>query len=104
MVNCRRQRNYIHSIRDRNGGILTERRQIGDRLNEFFEETMTTSEPDLMSQIFNVQAPCLDEGEKLKLLSGVDNGEIVAALKHMKPSKTGWLSGLLFSAFLEFGG
>ncbi|KAF9598151.1 hypothetical protein IFM89_025591 [Coptis chinensis] len=80
--------NYIHSIRDRNGGILTERRQIGDRLSEFFEDTMTTSDPDLMSQIFNVQAPSLAEDEKSNLLKGVTTAEIVTALKHMKPFKS----------------
>ncbi|KAF9618617.1 hypothetical protein IFM89_002312 [Coptis chinensis] len=77
MVNCRWQRNYIHSIRDRNGGILTERRQIGERLSEFFEDTMTTSDPDLMSQIFNVHAPSLEEDEKSNLLKGVTIAEIV---------------------------
>ncbi|KAF9611357.1 hypothetical protein IFM89_030902 [Coptis chinensis] len=40
------------------------------------------------NMIFNVQAPCLNEGEKFNLLRGVDNDEIVTALKYMKPFKS----------------
>ncbi|KAF9610298.1 hypothetical protein IFM89_021968 [Coptis chinensis] len=62
LVKCRRQRSFIHRISDPTGAILTERRQIGDRLTEFFATLMTTSEPSFDSEILNVETPVLTGG------------------------------------------
>ncbi|KAF9604030.1 hypothetical protein IFM89_001390 [Coptis chinensis] len=69
------------------GAILTERRQIGDRLTEFFATLMTTSEPSFDSKILNVETPVLSTEDLLCLAKPIDNKEILFALKQMRPFK-----------------